>query len=270
MQILKKENTEELDKNKLFEGIMFRFSHDKINQVIVESIVSDLRAEIHKNLAWFLVESDLVSSKQERIQEIANHLVKSQKIINSKEELEVFNRYLVLAGNLAKLSAAFNTAYNLFFLLKKKVTEESWKERKDQCIQIYKSFAESAYFLSKTSEAENAVQVLLSKLHDRIEIADVYLMQLEVMNAKNDLDGAYKVGLKALKSLNVQFPEKPGTWILVLEFLKMVYYQRGRSPERLKEAKKNQDPYKIETINILTNMLNYGKHSDSKLFVFLF
>ncbi|EMO74737.1 hypothetical protein LEP1GSC127_4039 [Leptospira kirschneri str. 200801925] len=63
-------------------------------------------------------------------------------------------------------------------------------------------------------------------------------MQLEVMNAKNDLDGAYKVGLKALKSLNVQFPEKPGIWILVLEFLKMVYYQRGRSPERLREAKK--------------------------------
>lgn len=63
-------------------------------------------------------------------------------------------------------------------------------------------------------------------------------MQLEVMNAKNDLDGAYKVGLKALKSLNVQFPEKPGIWILTLEFLKMIYYQRGRSPERLKEAKK--------------------------------
>ncbi|KWV22528.1 trifunctional serine/threonine-protein kinase/ATP-binding protein/SpoIIE family protein phosphatase [Leptospira interrogans] len=270
LQILKKENAEGLDKNKLFEGIMFRFSHDKINQVIVESIFSEQRAEIHKNLAWFLVESDLVSSKQERIQEIANHLVKSQKIINSKEDLEVFNRYLVLAGNLAKLSAAFNTAYNLFSLLKKKITEESWTERKDQCIQIYKSFAESAYFLSKTFEAEDTVQVLLSKLHDRIEIADVYLMQLEVMNAKNDLDGAYKVGLKALKSLNVQFPEKPGIWILTLEFLKMIYYQRGRSPERLKEAKKNQDPYKIETINILTNMLNYGKHSDSKLFVFLF
>lgn len=119
-------------------------------------------------------------------------------------------------------------------------------------------------------EEENTVQVLLSKLHDQVEITDVYLMQLEVMNAKNDLDGTYKVGLKALKSLNVQFPENPGIWILVLEFLKMVYYQRGKSPERLREAKKNQDPYKIETINILTNMLNYGKHSDSKLFVFLF
>lgn len=152
LQILKKENAEGLDKNKLFEGIMFRFSHDKINQVIVESIFSEQRAEIHKNLAWFLVESDLVSSKQERIQEIANHLVKSQKIINSKEDLEVFNRYLVLAGNLAKLSAAFNTAYNLFSLLKKKITEESWTERKDQCIQIYKSFAESAYFLLKLSK----------------------------------------------------------------------------------------------------------------------
>lgn len=67
-------------------------------------------------------------------------------------------------------------------------------------------------------------------------------MQLEVMNAKNDLDGAYKVGLKALKSLNVQFPEKPGIWILTLEFLKMIYYQRGRSPERLKEDEKKSGP----------------------------
>ncbi|EMJ92807.1 trifunctional serine/threonine-protein kinase/ATP-binding protein/SpoIIE family protein phosphatase [Leptospira alstonii] len=270
LQILKKENTEVPDKNRIFDGITFRFSHDKINQVIWESIAPKEMAEIHKDLARLLIESDRLSPKQERIPEIANHLIKSQKILNSKEEIETFNHYVILAGNSAKLSAAFNNAYNLFTLLKKKITEESWKEKKDQCVQIYKSFAESAYFLSKTFEAENAVQVLLSKLNDRIELADVYLMQLEVMNAKNDLEGAYRIGLKALGSLNVEFPEKPGTWVLILEFLKMIYYQRGRSPEKLREAKKNQDPHKIETINILTNMLNYGKHSDSKLFVFLF
>ncbi|WP_004472857.1 trifunctional serine/threonine-protein kinase/ATP-binding protein/SpoIIE family protein phosphatase [Leptospira santarosai] len=270
LQILKKENAEELDKNRIFEGITFRFSHDKINQVIGESIAPDRRAEIHKNLAWLLIESDRLVSKQERIPEIANHLFKSQKILSSKEEVEIFNHYIILAGNSAKLAAAFNTAYNLFTLLKKKITEESWKEKKEQCVQIYKSFAESAYFLSKTLEAEDAVQVLLTRLQDRIEIVDVYLMQLEVMNAKNDLEGAYKVGLKALQSLDVGFPEKPGITVLVFEFLKMIYYQRGRSPERLREAKENRDPYKIETINILTNMLNYGKHSDGKLFVFLF
>ncbi|PJZ53502.1 trifunctional serine/threonine-protein kinase/ATP-binding protein/SpoIIE family protein phosphatase [Leptospira adleri] len=270
LQILKSGTEEERSQDSVFEEITFRFSHDKINQVIGESIAQKDRSEIHKSLAWILIDRDRKSSKQERIPEIANHLIRAQKIIDSKEEVDVFVHYILLAGNAAKLSAAFNTAYSLFSLLKKRITEESWIEKKDRTVQIYKSLAESAYFLSKTSEAEAVVQVLLDHLNDRIEIADVRLMQLEVMNIKNDLEGAYKIGIKALQSMGEDFPEKPGILILLFEFLKMVYFQRGRSPEVLEKAKKNLNPYKIEVINILTNMLNYGKHFDSKLFVFLF
>ncbi|TGK20391.1 trifunctional serine/threonine-protein kinase/ATP-binding protein/SpoIIE family protein phosphatase [Leptospira stimsonii] len=270
LQILKNGTEEERMQDSIFEGITFRFSHDKINQVISESISSEDRAEIHKSLAMILIETDRNSPKQERIPEIANHLIRAQRLLGTKEEIDLFIRYILLAGNAAKLSAAFNTAYSLFSILKKKITEDSWVDRKEQAVQIYKSLAESAYFLSKTSEAENAVQVLLDHLDDRIEIADVRLMQLEVMNIKNDLEGAYKVGIKALQSMGEAFPERPGIAILLFEFLKMIFFQRGRSPEVLEKAKKNQDPYKIEVINILTNMLNYGKHFDSKLFVFLF
>ncbi|AOP33559.1 ATPase [Leptospira tipperaryensis] len=270
LQILKNETERDINQNSIFDGITFRFSHDKINQVISESIGAEDRAEIHKSLGWILIRTDRSSPKQERIPEIANHLIRAQKILNSKEEIDLFIHYTLLAGNAAKLSAAFNTAYSLFTLLKRKITEESWIERKEQTVQIYKSLAESAYFLSKTSEAENVVQVLLDHLNDPIEIADVRLMQLEVMNIKNDLEGAYKVGIKALQSMGEDFPERPGVFILLFEFLKTIFYQRGRSPESLEKAKRNQDPYKIEVINILTNMLNYGKHFDSKLFVFLF
>ncbi|EPG72654.1 SpoIIE-like protein phosphatase domain protein [Leptospira fainei serovar Hurstbridge str. BUT 6] len=250
--------------------VQFRFSHDRMSQGISDATEPIERGKIHKRLARILIEREKESGNGALVLEIASHLVRSQELREDEEGSEDFFHYTVLAGNAAKAAAAYESAYSIFRLISSLLRKNHWRSDRKTSFNIMKSLAESAYYLSKREEAEEIVTELLGKAESPIEKVDVYLMQLEVMNVFNDLESAYKIGVDALECLGIRFRGKPGVVGLLFEFLKMIVYGRGRSPEKLINAKENKNPHKVEAVNIIVNLLNYGKHMDATVMAYLY
>ncbi|TGK19945.1 GAF domain-containing protein [Leptospira fluminis] len=250
--------------------VRFRFSHDRMSQGISDATDPIERRKIHRRLALILIEKQKQNGTSSLVLEIASHLVRSQELHEDEENSEDFFRYMVLAGNASKAAAAYESAYSIFSLLSSHLKKRHWNSERKTAFGIMKSLAESAYYLFKKEEAERIVQELLNQAESAIEKAEIYLMQLEVMNVYNDLETAYRIGVDALECLGIRFREKPGVLDLSWEFLKMMIYSRGRSPEKLVDAKENKDPHKVEAVNIIVNLLNYGKHMDETVMAYLY
>lgn len=250
--------------------VQFHFSHDRMIQGILDETEVLQRRIIHKKLARILIEREKNSGATDLIQDIANHLLRSRELHENGRESGDFFHYTILAGNSSKIAAAYESSYSLFGLLASHLTEEHWQKDRKNSIHILKSMAESAYYLSRREEGDNIVSELLARITNPVEKADVYIMQLGVMNAYNDLESAYRIGIQALKSLGIGFREKPGILTILLEIVKMVFYSKGRSPEKLIYAKDSNDPYKAEALSILVNLLNYGKHMSLKVMAYLY
>ncbi len=270
LQYISQRKIEESDLLISLSDVQFHFSHDRMSQGILDGTDSLEKRQIHKQLARLLIEREKISGSSDLILDIANHLLRSRELQEDGKESQDFFHYSILAGNFSKAGAAYESAYSLFSLLSSNITETHWQNDRKNTIHILKSLAESAYYLSRREEGDRIVDELLKKVNNPIEKADIYLMQLEVMNVYNDLEAAYKIGIKALKSLGIGFREKPGIFSILGEFAKMIFYSRGRSPEKLIQAKDSQDPYKAEALNILVNLLNYGKHMSLKVMAYLY
>ncbi|TGK41384.1 trifunctional serine/threonine-protein kinase/ATP-binding protein/SpoIIE family protein phosphatase [Leptospira andrefontaineae] len=270
LQYISQRKIEESGMYSSLSNVQFHFSHDRMIQSILDATDSAEKARIHNTLAKLLIDREKTSGGSEQILDIANHLLRSRELYTNGQENEDFFHYTILAGNSAKSGAAYESSYSFFSLLASQLKDSYWQKDRKNAIHILKSLAESAYYLSRREEAEKIVSNLLSKLNSPSEKADVYLMQLEVMNVFNDLDSASKIGIKALQSLGIGFKEKPGFLAVFGEVLKMVFYSRGRSPEKLVNAKDSKDPYKAEALNILVNLLNYGKHMDMKVMAYIY
>ncbi|WP_210410881.1 trifunctional serine/threonine-protein kinase/ATP-binding protein/SpoIIE family protein phosphatase [Leptospira sarikeiensis] len=270
LQYIAQKKMEESGMFSALSDIQFHFSHDRMIQSILDATDSEEKAKIHKTLAKLLIEREKVSGSSELILDIANHLLRSRELHLNGNENEDFFHYTILAGNSAKAGAAYESAYSFFSLLAFQLKDVHWQKDRKNAIHILKSLAESAYYLSRREEADKIVSELLSKIQNPMEKADVYLMQLEVMNVFNDLDSASKIGIKALQSLGIGFKERPGVFSVITEVIKMIFYSRGRSPEKLVQAKDSKDPYKTEALNILVNLLNYGKHMDLKVMAYIY
>ncbi|TGL47540.1 GAF domain-containing protein [Leptospira wolffii] len=250
--------------------VQFHFSHDRMIQGILDATDPMEKRRIHKQIARLLIEREKSSGVSDLILDIANHLLRSRELHENGKESEDFFHYSILAGNSAKAGAAYESAYSLFALLSSNLTEAHWQKDRKNAIHIMKSLGESAYYLSRREEGDRIVGELLKRITNPAERSDIYLMQLEVMNVYNDLEAAYRIGVKALQSLRIGFREKPGIFSILIEVLKMAYYSRGRSPEKLIHAKDSNDPYKAEALNILVNLLNYGKHMSLKVMAYLY
>ncbi|WCL50122.1 trifunctional serine/threonine-protein kinase/ATP-binding protein/SpoIIE family protein phosphatase [Leptospira sp. GIMC2001] len=266
-----KSNKEAIDK--LLSNADFQFSHDKIRFSILDRLPEAKKKEIHFNIALASIHLFDDKTIADESLYIANHLIeaKDQERMSDPQFKGIFFQYLKKAGDVSRTTGAFDAAYLYYKAIEplSKYLGEENPHRKEH-FEVLVSLSETAYYSERTEEAENLLKYLYENINNITEKAKLSLVKIEIYNTLNKYDNAYYTGIETLKFLGQPLPEKPNFIHVVKELILMTFYRRGRSVNQLINDKLNTDPSISESLIILFNLLNYGKHKNVSLFIILF
>jgi predicted ATPase/tRNA A-37 threonylcarbamoyl transferase component Bud32 len=235
-------------------GDYYVFHHDKIIEVIFNSISNENRIKINyqigKKLLTFLSED----KQQEYIYTIADHLNDAKTLIDGKNEIVSLAKLNFSAAEKAKLSSEFESAFKYIEQGLSLLETTDWQTNYLLSLNLHTNAAELAY-LNNNPDALNKYSVIVKEKAVSIyDVAPIYLIQIKNAQGQGLLMDALNCSIEILTKLNVPIPDKISKRYLLIEFIKIKFLLIGKDITFFKHHFQMTDKEKIVIINILTTI----------------
>ncbi|MBW2737261.1 MAG: AAA family ATPase [Deltaproteobacteria bacterium] len=255
------------DINELAMGIRieYRFSHDHIHHAAYSLISETEKKLIHQQTGQHLLRIIPPEQRKKRIFDIVNQLNLGLELIDCQADRNELAKLNLMAGRIAKQSAAFESA---FFYLRTGIgllCEDNWKSEYDMSLELYTEAAEAAYLCAEYALMEEFVLCVLKKGKVLLDRAKAYEIRIEAYKAQYKLQEALETGLSILKELGLKFPEKPNKLNIILDLLRTKLLLAGKRISKLVDLKKMDDPIKLASMRILNRAGSAAYFADPDL-----
>lgn len=191
----------ELDENLLVQD--YKFLHDRVQQAAYALIDESHKQVVHLQIGRNLLEKTSQEQRFERLFEIVDHLNRGNELTTERAERNELARLNLIAGQKAKAATAYEAALKYFKTGLKLLTTESWLSEYDLTLALYSQAAGAAYLHGCFDEMEHFVEVVLNHAKTAINKVQVYDSRIQAFLSQGNLKSALKVGLEALKLLEV-------------------------------------------------------------------
>ena len=145
----------------------------------------------------------------EAIFEIVNQLNRASSLVTAPEEREQLAEFNLLAGKRAQASSAYVSALNYLTTGAALLTEDSWQQRRELSFALELARAHCEFASGMIAEAEKRLRSLSIRAVTTGERVAVACLQVDLYQGIDRSDEAVAVGLRALRHLGVDFPERP-------------------------------------------------------------
>jgi predicted ATPase len=205
----------------------FKFSHDKIQQVLYEDLIPDdvERQLLHQRigtLIWDSVKDKEPSEIDDWFVFLAadnlNRAVKQVDYSGTRYDLIELN---LTASKLATRKSAFLVAADYLRIAVGLLDgDTSWNNRYDLCIDLYSTAAEA----EKNIACYGRSSVLIKEIHKRAtSLHDqfvAYGIEVNSLALRGDLKGSFLLGLDVLHKIGVKFPRRVNFVGVMKEFVR--------------------------------------------------
>jgi PAS domain S-box-containing protein len=232
----------------------YRFVHDRVQEAAYALIPIERRAAMHLRLGKMLVAHTPPGELDGAIFEILNQLNRASSLILAPEEREQLAEFNLLAGKRAQTSSAYVSALNYLTAGAALLTEDSWQHRGDLCFALDLGRAHCEFASGTIAEAEKRLRSLSIRAVTTAERAAVACLQVDLYLAIDRGDEAIAVGLRGLRDLGVDFPERP-TEVDVRHAYDDIWMRLGTRPiEDLVELPLMSDPDSLAAMDLLSRI----------------
>ncbi|MCK5100375.1 MAG: serine/threonine-protein kinase PknK, partial [Desulfobacteraceae bacterium] len=269
-------------KENIIKDIIYRFTHDRVHSAAYNLMPRDKKPEFHWQTGQLLLRKLPEKQRDSRIFEIVNHLNKGRILLNYGPEQKELARYNLKAGQKAKSSAAFDSAYTYFKiginLLEsinnpnqrgEKYDTQHWKKSYELISTLYLGAIETAYLSTKFNEVEQLGTIFLANVANLPDQLLFYSIKVQACYALNLMEDAVSTALHALELAGIRIPSKPKKWKLGLEYLKTHLLLSGKSMDSLVQMQMASDSKKVTILNIMRNTLLPSYYVNADLFPIL-
>jgi predicted ATPase/class 3 adenylate cyclase len=198
------------------EDAAFAFVHDRVQQAAYARLEAGDRAALHARIGRLLLDQTPRERRAERLFDIVNQLDLGREHVtgDARGELARLNleagRRALASGAHAQALTYLNTGIEL---------QDGWERDPATALQLTGSAALSAYFTSDFDAAEKLADEVLSRANAALDKVDAWDARIMSAIARDDMDGALRLGVVALGELGVGFPAKPspphvGYWLI--------------------------------------------------------
>ncbi len=227
------------------------FTHDRIREGIYQLISPDEKIRMHHRIGRYMLENTPPAQLDEAIEDIVNHFNMARDSITSVSEqcrAADLNRR---AGEKAIASGAFESAYQYFkaglgFIEKDHQSNgdagSGWQTDYDLMLALYSGCAEAAYLNTDYDEMDRYTDEIIRRARTINDTIPARIVLLHSLMARNKLHSVIRSGLSVLNSLGVIFPGRPTKLHVLLAFLRIKRYLRGKSPEDFLDLPMNENP----------------------------
>ena len=245
--------------------VEYRFSHERIHHAAYSLISETERKLIHQHIGQHLLRIIPPEQRKKRIFDIVNQLNLGLELIYCQADRNELAKLNLMAGKIAKQSAAFEPAFVYLRTGIGLLGEDNWKSEYDMSLQLYTEAAEAAYLCAEYALMEEFVLCILERGRVLLDRAKAYEIRIEAYKAQYKLQEALETGLSILKDLGSRFPEKPNRLNIMLDLLRTKLLLAGKRISKLVDLKKMDDPIKLASMRILNRAGSAAYFADPDL-----
>ncbi len=187
----------------------YRFVHDRIQEAAYSLIPRELRAETHLTIGRLLTAHIPSGQREEAIFDIVGQFDRCVELITLQEEREQVAELYLIAAKRAKAAAAYASALRYLISGTALLTEDCLERRHGLVFAMALNQAECELFTGALAEAEERLRSLSLRAVTTEERVAVACLQVDLYQGSDRSGQAVAVGLRALRHLGVDLPERP-------------------------------------------------------------
>lgn len=239
----------------LSNSYQYRFSHDKMQNAAYSMMSEDQKERIHYAIGK-TYQSALGHAAQERnIYDIVNQFNQCISFFDTENDRVKLVDMNLQAGKKAKAAGSFTQALNYFSVAIGVIESNRQEWGPDVIFNVYLESGEAAYLRSDFVSSVMFYESALKYASSNLEKAKVHHNFLVMYNGVSDMEAAWQSGLKVLELLEVNFPDKIGSFKILSQFFRIKWLMRGMTPEKLLGREDMKDKAAEQTILTLMEMI---------------
>ncbi len=242
----------------------YRFLHDRVQEAAYSLIPQQLRAETHLRIGRLLAERTPSSEREERIFEIVNQFNRAAHLITNDERRRVAELNLIAARR-AKFSTAYASALSYLAMGQALLTEESWMTDYELIFSLEHVMAECEMLTVDMESAEKRLSMLAGRTRSSHDVAVVTRLRLTLYTALDRADRGVEVCLEYLRRGGTHWSEHPGRDDVLREYDRIWSLLGSRQIETLIDLPLMSNSGILDTLDVLTEIVNTALHSDENL-----
>jgi predicted ATPase/signal transduction histidine kinase len=189
----------------------YRFLHDRVQQAAYSLISEQQRQQTHWQIGQLILRHMDVSQRETRVFEIVNQLNYGISLLTQPAEQEELAALNLLAGQKAKLSTAYASAYKYFKQGCSLLNQDCWQTQYHLAVNLHIAAAEAACLNTDFEEMKaiaDAALMQITCIQDQVKIYDLLILY---HHTQSQFREAVNLAVHALTQLGESFPTNPNS-----------------------------------------------------------
>lgn len=247
----------------------YKFGHDRIQQAAYTLMQDQASKEIHLRIGKKLFESTEKEKLTERIFDIVNQWNQGIALITDEETRNKLSELNYMAGQQAKQSMAYKTAFSYLHTGIQLLGENSWHEKTEFTTLLYVSAAEAALFSGDLENSQKLTDALLENSRDVFGKVQAYRIKIKIMAYQGKLKESVPIGLEALHLLGIHIQENSLEEQISKSYQEILTIINGKPMSSFLNIPDMTDPLLLAAMSILKIVATAAYMSSSKASIIL-
>jgi diguanylate cyclase (GGDEF)-like protein len=234
----------------------FKFIHDRIQQAAYSLISEAEKKSLHLQIGRMLLQHITSQEREEKIFDIMNQLNMGIELVTNPLEREKIAQLNLIAGQKAKISAAYESALSYLKTGIELLAKNCWKNQYNLTLKLHIEAVESAYLNTDIELMKVLAEVVLEQAQTILEKIKVYKIIIQAKIGENQCIEAVKTAISVLKLLDIHFSEQPTIEQIGLELHHTKQELGTRSVEELIDLPIMTNPEKLAAMQIISSTIS--------------
>jgi predicted ATPase len=226
----------------------YKLSHDKIQEVLYETLMPDEieRQLLHQRIGTLIWDS-IQESERTQINDwfaflAADNLNRSAGLIDySGNRFYLVELNLTAAKRMIQKSAFFVASEYLRIAVEILELSTCWDERYDLCLDLFNTAAEVEKIIGCYSRSEHLIGVIHRHAKHLNHRSSAFVIEMDSLYRQGDVKASILLGLSVLRQLGIKFPLKINFLVVAKELIAVRLTQGRRKLHDLLSIHENTD-----------------------------
>ena len=249
--------------------ITYKFLHDRVQQAAYSLIPESETKATHFKIGRLLLKNINFEEQNENIFTLVDHLNYGITLLKSEPESYELAKLNLIAGQKAKVAAAYESAIRYLKTGLGLLSVNSWQNQYDLTLALYEAAVETAYLNGDFEHMEHLAEVVHQNAKTQLDKVTIYRIQIKSCEVQRKLLEAVKLGLQALELLGVILVESPTLSDIQQAIETTTANLAGKQIEDLIDLPTMTDPKALAALELISSLVPAAYQSAPALFILM-
>jgi len=243
----------------------YRFLHDRVQEASYALIPADSRAAMHWQIGRTLARVMTNDQIAERIFDIANQLNAGRGLASEAGDRVRVAELDLQAGRKARASTAYAAACGYFAGGLEALGKDGWDRHYELSLALCRERAECELNRANLDEAGALIDELFARSASKVDRARAIVLSIQLMLMRSEVHRVVRTAIEGLRMLGEEFPERPSTAQVQVEYDGLCQAMGDRAIESLVDLPLIDNPEMDAARDILVQLGRASYYTDENL-----